>query len=270
MDTLKKDCAIFTIVKNEKIFLPIWLEHYKKHFNTTDIFILDHDSDDDSITSEMVDIGINIVPINYPFAFDHNWLNKTVIDYQKTLLEKYKCVLFAEADELVYSLRGLNVSISEFLSNDNLKYSTCKGYDVIQVPNETDLQKIYGLAGEYKIGLNINGIFHYRKHWAPNPQHYNKTLLSKIPLTWCLGFHRTEFRPVYDDLFLAHLHRMDFNLMCNRNERAKKFTFANENPLLGEQNKTFDVVKLINFFNDHAPVELIPEEHIYALKRMPL
>lgn len=265
MDTPKKDCAIFTIVKNEKIFLPIWLGHYMKYFKTNDIYILDHESNDGSITSAMAGFGINIVPIKNPFAFDHNWLNQTVIDYQKTLLEKYKCVLFAEADELVYSLKGLDVSISEFLSDDNRKYSTCHGYDVIQAPHEPAYESKYRI--KIGLGLTTESIFTLRNFWAPNPEHYNKTLLSKIPLTWCLGFHRTDHIPIFKDLFLAHLHRFDFNVMFDRNQRAKFFTFANENPLLGEQNKTFDIVKLINFFNNHAPLELIPEEHINELKR---
>ena len=43
-----KDCAVFTIVKNEKLFLPIWIKHYKKFFDNYDIYILDHESNDDS------------------------------------------------------------------------------------------------------------------------------------------------------------------------------------------------------------------------------
>ena len=27
----KKQAAVFTIVKNEKFFIPIWLNYYKKH-----------------------------------------------------------------------------------------------------------------------------------------------------------------------------------------------------------------------------------------------
>ena len=53
---MKKKCAVFTMVKNENYFLPIWLKHYKKFFSNEDIFILDHQSNDGSIISTDVTI----------------------------------------------------------------------------------------------------------------------------------------------------------------------------------------------------------------------
>ena len=48
MSTTKKKCAVFTIVKNENYFLPIWLKHYKRYFDNSDIYVLDHQSNDGS------------------------------------------------------------------------------------------------------------------------------------------------------------------------------------------------------------------------------
>jgi hypothetical protein len=41
--------AAFTMVKNEKWFLPIWLNYYTKFIDERDIYVLDHASTDGSI-----------------------------------------------------------------------------------------------------------------------------------------------------------------------------------------------------------------------------
>jgi hypothetical protein len=69
-----KDCAVFTIVKNEKLFLPIWIKHYKKFFDDSDIYILDHESNDDSTKN----LDVNVIPVYNEFTFDQNWLINTV------------------------------------------------------------------------------------------------------------------------------------------------------------------------------------------------
>ena len=63
-------------------------------FDKNDIYILDHDSDDNSTT----ELDVNVVNIHNTLAFDHQWLVDTVQDFQQKLLEKYKCVLFSESD----------------------------------------------------------------------------------------------------------------------------------------------------------------------------
>ena len=85
---------MFTIVKNESYFLPIWIKYYSFFFDKNDIYILDHDSDDNSTT----ELDVNVVNIHNTLAFDHQWLVDTVQDFQQKLLEKYKCVLFSESD----------------------------------------------------------------------------------------------------------------------------------------------------------------------------
>jgi hypothetical protein len=100
MSTNKKKCAVFTMVKNENYFLPIWLKHYKRYFDNSDIYILDHQSNDGS--TEELDVNVELV-IN-ELAFDHQWLVNTVQNFQVKLLEQYESVLFAEADELVYTI----------------------------------------------------------------------------------------------------------------------------------------------------------------------
>ena len=44
--TAGRRAAVFTIVQNEPVFLPIWERYYQRHFDRDDIFVLDHDSTD--------------------------------------------------------------------------------------------------------------------------------------------------------------------------------------------------------------------------------
>ena len=109
---MRKKCAVFTIVKNENYFLPIWLKHFTKYFDSSDIYILDHQSDDGSTHN----LNVNVVKIINEYTFDHQWLVDQVQDMQTKLLNNYECVLFCEVDEIIYTInKDLNLLINEFL-----------------------------------------------------------------------------------------------------------------------------------------------------------
>ena len=90
--------AAFTIVNNESMMLPLWLDYYSRYFDGDDLYVLDHDSTDRS-TAEL-DGRCHVVPVHRQ-AFDHHWLKSTVELFQAFLLRSYDAVLFAEADEFV-------------------------------------------------------------------------------------------------------------------------------------------------------------------------
>lgn len=230
----KGKCAIFTIVKNEYYFLPIWLKYYKQFFSDADIYVLDHQTDDGSTDN----LTVNVVPIINEMAFDHQWLVNTVQDFQTSLLEKYESVIFAESDELLYSPdMSLNVLIDTFLANPEKQYITCEGYEIIQDLNDEKPLEI----GEE--------IFKNRKFWFRHGD-YDKTLISKIPLTWVWGFHLTKnvTRQLGYNLRMAHLHRCDFELMLKRHEeRATKWKLKKDGG--GTQHAIGDREGVLKYFN---------------------
>lgn len=252
---MKKKCAVFTIVKNEKYFLPIWINHYKRYFDSSDIYILDHESDDGSTNN----LDVNVINVTNEVAFDHEWLCNTVVDFQKKLLQEYTCVLFAEGDEILYSVdRELNEAIDSFILRDDFEFIRFKGYEIIKLESEKNL-------------LPNESIINNRNYWFYNDL-YSKTLLSKVPLLWGWGFHIINN---YENdkitgkfgLTLLHLHRVDFELMLERHkERIYKLKVTEDDA--GGQNKTFDRKKLLNYFNDHGNffIEEIPMMHKKRLK----
>ena len=255
MSITKKKCAVFTIVKNENYFLSIWLKHYKKYFDNSDIYILDHQTNDGS--TEELDVNVELV-INET-AFDHHWLLNTVENFQVKLLEKYESVLFAEIDEIIYTVdKPLNEVIIDFINDDNLLVQTCISRDLLHV---LEIEK----------SLDEDDlIIENRNYWFEDI-FYHKTLLSKVPLKWAVGFHSiTNHTTNYThNLRMCHLHRFDFELMCKRNIHRINNNAKIEEGFQGGHNKITDRNKLMDFFiSEHSKKELIPEEHKIILKHI--
>lgn len=248
---MKKKCAVFTTVKNESVFLPIWLRHYQQYFSNDDIYILDHFSTDGSTAN----LPVNVRLVSNDYVNDHEWLVKIAQDFQRQLLETYQCVVFAESDEIIYSLeKPLNETLNDFIQGDDL-YATCSGYSVIQ-----DTQSESALSsGDY--------IFEKRNVWYKDAAE-DKTLISKVPLEWNWGFHSLKGRNnnYHRDLYIAHLHRFDFETMLKRHQERTSFQQKNDGG--GHHWKTnrdnvFEVFRQVA-----SQPFLITEQHKRALKHL--
>jgi len=246
---MKKPCAIFTIVKNEQVFLPIWIKHYKNFFDKDDIFILDHESNDGSTSN----LDVNIIKIHHNLGFDHAWLVNQVQSMQKQLLDTYETVLFAEADELIYTLHDtLYNTIIDFKNSQDL-VQHCIGYEIMQ-----NIEEENSIANVIK---NCN-IFEHRKYWFRSAAHYDKPLLTKIPLKYCAGFHHANVKLNQKyNLFMCHLHRFDFELMLERHRDRANWNLKNDGQL-GFQHKISERKELLKYYNSIPDkCHLIPEEH---------
>lgn len=248
---MKKRCAVFTTVKNENIFLPIWLRHYQQYFSNEDIYVLDHHSTDGSTK----DLPVNVRLVSNDYVNDHQWLAVIAQDFQKELLKEYKCVVFAESDEIIYSVeKPLNQTLDEFIDDDYL-YVTCNGHSVIQdIENETAL-------------ASGDSIFEKRNFWYKDYAE-DKTLITKIPLEWNWGFHSLKGRTnnPHSDLYIAHLHRFDFETMVKRHQERTSFRQKNDgggSHWKTERDEIFEVFRSIV----NEPI-LIPKEHKDSLQNL--
>jgi len=248
---MKKKCAVFTIVKDEKFFLPIWVKHFSKFFEQQDIYVLDHQSSDGCTDG----LQCNVIQVENHLAFDHQWLCNTIQNFQSHLLNNYNAVIFSEVDELIYSIGGLNLTeyITEFIHSE-APYITCVGYEVFHdMKNEKP----------YKIDKPL---FSQRKNWFKHAL-YDKTLLTKIPLNYQWGFHNCDHNKVFDNkLFLCHLHRFDFPLMLERHQhRVRNFNIKDDGGASFHQ-KIDKTDELLVYFNSiPCEPEFIPKEHLDCL-----
>lgn len=248
---MKRKCAVFTTVKNESIFLPIWLRHYQQYFDNQDIYVLDHHSTDGSTSN----LPVNVKTVENEFVNDHGWLAQIAQDFQKELLESYECVIFAESDEILYSVeKPLNEFVEEFVDG-NKEYITFNGYSVIQ-----DIQKELALeSGDV--------IFEKRNQWYRDTAE-DKTLLTKIPLQWNWGFHsmKDKSNNYHPDCYIAHLHRFDFGTMVKRHQDRTSFKQKNDgggSHWKSNQNDIFEV-----FQQTRTQPILIPQYHKKVLQHL--
>ncbi len=199
--------AVFTIVQNEPVFLPLWLRHYSRHFEPTDIYVLDHDSGDGS--TDGLEGACNVVRVHRDRSFDHAWLKGVVEDFQAFLLRSYDAVLFAEADEFVVPDPAAYGGLGAYIDRLDGVAACCTGFNVVHYPDEEE-----PLRFDQPI-LAQRGYWHAAERW------YSKRLLSRAPLSWHFGFHDELNAPWVEpdpELFLVHLHRADYEYCLARHK----------------------------------------------------
>lgn len=196
----KRKAAVFTICRNEALFLPLWLAYYRQHFSDEDIYILDHKSTDGS-----TDFVPNRIVIDNELTQDNAWLIKVTCDFQQELLKTYASVLFANADEFVVPTTS---PLRDYISNNSQEIVRCHGYEVLHMLDEAPLDK----------GKKV---LHQRGFWYENSV-YNKPLLGKVPIDWTGGWHnaRNHQGPPDAELKLVHLHRMDYPTCLARHKKT--------------------------------------------------
>ena len=87
---MKRNRAAFTIVQNEPLFLPKWLDYYARHFPAGDLFVLNHATTDGSTAiAQKAWPGVNFLPVHRTESFNHSWLRETVESFQRFLLQSY-------------------------------------------------------------------------------------------------------------------------------------------------------------------------------------
>lgn len=245
---MSRDCAVFTIVKNEDFFLPLWLKHYSRFFDSKDIYILDHDSD--SMAAKQIQQIIDnrsatVVPVHWDYIFNHDWLRWTVNRFHSFLLQSYKKILFVEVDELIVTRNGSPYrDLRDYIDRFEGPIARTTGYSVLHYPalgeGPIDTKKPLLAQRSYwyhpASTCKITGKF---VDW------YDKPLLTSVAVQYEGGFHYMnshEDVPSDPDLLLLHLHEIDVEANYNRRMRKDKRKFDphcgpdfHNNPLSYEQ-----------------------------------
>ncbi|WKZ24387.1 MAG: glycosyltransferase family 2 protein [Patescibacteria group bacterium] len=234
--------AIFTLVQNEKFFLPIWLKYYSRYFAPEDIYILDHNTSDGSTDN----LKAKVIKLDYPGFFDHLWMNQTVKDFQKKLLNDYDVVVFVEADEILASVKEPDFAkaIDEEIKDKD--YLPARGFEII------DKERSPLLPGKIIA----------QKHFGIWEKLYNKNLISKVALDWGMGFHALDTTEAENSNFvLIHLHRVDYQEYIKRKLNFAKKEKTKEHRWWGWQNKLEKEKDIIKYFKkDDKNLIKIPQE----------
>jgi hypothetical protein len=219
--------AVLTIVRNEPVFLPIWLDYYSRFFGPDDIYVLDHETDDGSTDRD----GFVRIPVSHD-TVDHTWMVRTIEQHQHALLEEYDVVVVCDVDEII-APRPEWGTLGEYVGRLREPFVNCWGYEVVHL---ADREPPYDPAQK---------VSDQRSYWFQNPI-YDKPVVATEPMEWVPGFHTTadQERRFDPDLFLIHLHRMDFGLCLERhrfrqtrawNDRDVELGWARHNRITGEE-----------------------------------
>lgn len=225
----RRRCAIFTVVRDEAVFLPIWLRYYSRHFAPDEIFVFDHGSSDGSVDAARARFEFQYTRLDHPVYNDFGWYTGLVQDQQRELLETHDVVVFAEADEILWHPSGLRRYLAVFEPEAICATGWNVWHDRRQEP---DLD-----AGRR--------ILAQRRFWVRNLE-YDKPLITRVPLTYEFGFHTClECETIDPSLLLLHLHTMDFRIALDKHQRTRAYRdysdeavsrgFGSQGRLVGEQ-----------------------------------
>jgi len=208
----KGRCAVFTIVKDEAVILPVWLRYYRRYCHDADIFVLDHDSQDGSTEG----LAVNVKPVHNDNYLDHQWLIAQIQSMQRKLFSLgYEYVLFAEVDEIVLADPAIYSGLDEYIALLKRPVVRCTGYEMYQHPTLEPAPIDWSRP-----------VFDQRQYWAYNPL-YCKPLLSSFPLDWTVGFHTAAGEhPIDSDLLLVHLHYTDLQYTLARHAWKREQKWA--------------------------------------------
>jgi len=246
-----KHSAVLTIVRNEHIMLPIWLNYYKNHFDSSDIYVI-HNKDQELNIPNNINVSIEIQNDH-----DHFWMSTLVKEYVGRLLTKYKYVLFVESDEMVIPLKHKSIPhYIELMKQSNILTMCTTGYNLIHN---------YNL--EPKLDLSKK-ILDQRKFVCPDNL-YSKPLITAQPLVYSLGFHYASLPESFVDgklvkedkflrdneLWLLHLKSFDLDLCIQRQKDIYANRSVNPNDLKnkwGDFNRNTDESYIKKkFFDDY-------------------
>lgn len=186
-------CALLTIVRDESVFLPIWLSYYTRFFRPSDIYVLDHGSSDGSTSGE----GFVRIPVDHP-VIDVLWVRDTVQAHQHELIRRYDAVLYTDVDEIVAPDPDWG-TLGDYIEGFSGEIARCQGYELIHMQD-----------AEPPLDLT-RPVLEQRRHWFSNSM-YSKPALARIALQWTPGFHECRGLKQEPDpnLYMIHLHRMDY------------------------------------------------------------
>jgi hypothetical protein len=209
LDAAPVSRAVVTIVRNESVFLPIWLGYYSRFFQAEDIYVLDHQSTDGSTDTG----GFVRVAVSQP-DYGAAWQRDVVQRYQHQLVDCYDVVLYTDVDEIV-APDPRHCDLGEYIDRFDQDFVTCQGYEVVHMKQDEppfDDTKL---------------VLRQRLTWYANPS-YSKSLLARVPMLWHGGFHeRVDGRKNNDPhLYLLHLHRMDYDICLARHQERCRFPRA--------------------------------------------
>jgi hypothetical protein len=131
MSTPSKTLAMVTMVRNEAVFLPVWLRYHGSQVGQENCFVIDLGSDDGS-TSEIGRASrVRVPAIQVSDASLVTFISKFCF----TLMHSYDFVAYCEVDEFLVCDPAIAANLREFCATVCSAVVTAFGLDVVASPD---------------------------------------------------------------------------------------------------------------------------------------
>ena len=171
---MKRDIAIFTIVKNESYFLKKWIQYYSQFFDLQDMLVLNNNSDDGCTNN----IHIRTQLLFGNTGLNCAWVTQHVRLQFETLLHDYKYVLYVDVDEFIVPTHNPNLrSYIEQQINNGSNCLISTGWNIIHYPEK----------GETTFDFTKNILS--QRQYANDCISYNKPYCANYTLDFIPGQH---------------------------------------------------------------------------------
>jgi len=198
--------AFVTMVRDEPVFLPLWVRHYAAIAPRAQLFIL-FDGLDQQVPDAADGCQVLRLPqgVAGPGWDDARW--RMLSGFANTLLERFDVVVLNDVDELI---------VLDPEAGDDLAAAFAEAADIgvispfaIELVHRTDLEPE---------PLNLTRpLLAQRRHGRINAS-YCKPCIVARKVIWSLGGHYSDFPTLHlsRKLFLFHLRAMDAGLLRDR------------------------------------------------------
>lgn len=256
MDSTKRQACVFTIVQADAEMATLWHRFYRRTFPERDIYMLDHLTDGLGCCDELAG-RCNVVRLDHPFTFDHDWLVQRVAEWQARLLSEYEKVLFAEVDEFVVPDPKCRLELDEYIGKFKGEVARVTGYNVLQT------------GGEPPLSLDTCHVLRQRSHWVRDPR-FDKPLLASRRLEYTPGFHGAagvgdEVRDPH--LVMIHLKWACYDRLMRQNQAicARKWPEFDWCSARGREHRLITLQENEAYVAEMGTPALIPERFLSLL-----
>ncbi|MBX3423665.1 MAG: glycosyltransferase family 2 protein [Pirellulaceae bacterium] len=202
---MKQICAL-TTVRNDRIFLKKWIEHYGAALGRENLFVIldGHDQQPpDNIQ------GVNLLrlphqPLERVPAMRRR--ARVMSKIARGLYHYFDIAIATDVDEFIVVDPQLGLDLRSYLSSRQLPASiSALGLDV-------------GQHIELEQPLNLELPFLAQRQFAHVSSRYTKPCITTRPLTWGSGMHRIKGRNFHIDpnLYLFHFGMVDYQLSTGK------------------------------------------------------
>ena len=241
-----RESAIFVQMNNEERFFPLWLKYYQQHFDSCDIYVLDHNSTGEfraNLIKQSLEGEFNLINVHNNKWFDHGWMRDNYILFQRFLLQSYRVVVATEIDEFIIpDPKHKFNSLREYIKNFEEETVLCFGLEILSDPLKDPT-------------IDVNNKILQQRSKCKVSSWYHKPAISTVPLDYIKGQHSAEnlSSNVRHDqfLYLFHLHYIDY-LWSFEKDQKRNIKDWNEYDLKinhGAQNKPKSIKETIDLFN---------------------